>query len=214
MSKPTALLLAAVILELMLSATSVAFLRWSDVAADLASHTGAHRLDLVRLVIAFGAPIVLAAAMFVLVRWSESETPRRSAAQKGYGEAGVIAAAFFLVAYQAWFVSHLGERQIPHAGREVMLRASAIFAGMLLAVQGNFSAKTPVPSGQRAPDPSSWARVKLRSGWVLSIAGLVVALCAIMLPLGSLLAVLIVVGISVVAFTVAQHRQLNLPSAA
>lgn len=137
-----------------------------------------------------------------------SPSYRRSPTHRGYAEAGLLTIAFFLVAYQGWFASHLGQGLPGYASRELMLRGGAIFAGMVMAIQGNFSAKAPAPEGDGAPDPATWTRVKSRSGWVMSLGGLVVAICAIALPLAQMLPVFVLLGVATIIYVVIQQRGL------
>jgi len=205
----TKLVLAAVFVELIAVAIIVPSTQWDAISVNLSAATGARRLDTVRLIITFVAPLVLALSGALTARRLKSSAPSLSSPHRGYAEAGILVAAFFLMAYQGWFAAHLGESQIAHASRELMLRAGTIFAGMVMAVQGNFTAKVPFPSGLRAPDPATWTRVKSRSGWIMSLAGVVIAVSAIAMPLQPLFEVFMLLGTSTIGYVVIQNFRLR-----
>ena len=209
MSKMTKLVLGAIFVELIAVAMIVPSTRWGAISVNLSAATGARRLDTVRLIVTFIAPLVLALSGVLTARRLKSPAPSLSSPHRGYAEAGILVAAFFLMAYQGWFAAHLGESQIAHASREFMLRAGTIFASMVMAIQGNFTAKVPFPSGPRAPDPATWTRVKSRSGWVMSLAGVVIAVSAIALPLHLLLEVFVILAASTIGFVVVQNLRLR-----
>lgn len=209
MSKMTKLVLAAVFVELIAVAIIVPSTRWGAISANLSAATGARRLDTVRLIITFGAPLVLVLGGALVAVRLRSTAPSLSSPHRGYAEAGILVAAFFLIAYQGWFAVHLGDGQVAHASRELMLRAGTIFAGMVMAIQGNFAAKAPSPSGVRAPDPATWARVKSRSGWLMALTGVVIAVSAIALPLQTVLEVFVVLGASTIGYVVIQNLRLR-----
>ena len=214
MSRMTRLVLAAVFVELIAVAIIVPATRWDAISVNLSAAAGARRLDTVRLIITFVPPLVLALSAALTARRLKSSAPRLSSPHRGYAEAGILVAAFFLMAYQGWFAAHLGEGQVAHASRDFMLRAGAIFAGMVMEVQGNFTAKAPSPSGLRAPDPATWTRVKSRSGWIMSLTGVVIAVSAISLPLQLLLEVFMLLGASAIAYVVIQNLRLRAASGA
>jgi hypothetical protein len=209
MSKVTRLVLTALLVELAIAAIFVPSMRWDIISENLSGATGARRLDIVRLVITLAAPLVLAAAWITMERRLRASDTTLSPPHRGYAEAGLLTAAFFLMAYQGWFASHLGETTVAHAGQEHMLRAGAIFAGLVMAIHGNFAAKTPAPTGPRAPDPAIWTKVKSRSGWVMSLAGLTIAVCGIVLPPPSLLFPFALVAASAIIYAAVQNRALR-----
>ena len=210
MSRLARLVLAAVLIELCVVALLVPVMQWDAISENLSSSPGVRRLDTVRLIITFVAPFVLAAAWAVIARRLGASDVRLSPPHRGYAEAGLLTVAFFLMAYQGWFASHLGENHIAHASREHMLRAVAIFAGMVMAIQGNFASKTPAPTGPRAPDPAAWTKVKSRTGWALSLAGVTIAVCAMILPIKDLFAPFVLVGLAAIAYAALQNRALHI----
>ncbi|CAN7153337.1 hypothetical protein [Caulobacter sp. LjRoot300] len=209
MSKLTRLVLAALLVELVVAAIFVPSMRWEVISENLSGAAGARRLDTVRLAITLAAPLVLAAAWMAMERRLRASDTTLSPPHRGYAEAGLLTAAFFLMAYQGWFANHLGESTVAHAGQEHMLRAGTIFAGLVMAIHGNFAAKTPAPTGPRAPDPAVWTKVKSRSGWVLSLAGLMIAVCAIVLPPPALLFPFALVAVSAITYAAVQNRALR-----
>ena len=58
-------------------------------------------------------------------------------------------------------------------------------------------------------DPAAWTRVKSRSGWALSLAGVTTAVCAIVLPLHSLFAAFVLVALSAIGYVAIQNRSLR-----
>jgi hypothetical protein len=207
-SKTTRLVLAAVLVELIAAAIIIPSIRWSAISTDLSGASFARRADIFGLIVAFAAPLALAGAWAVFEK-RLSAAPSLSSPHRGYAEGGILAAAFFLMAYQGWFASHLGQSEVAPASGELALRAATIFAGMVWAVHGNFAAKTPAPSGLGAPDPVVWMRVKSRTGWIMVLAGVAVAVCAIILPFKPLGAVFILVGLSVMGSLAVQRRALR-----
>jgi hypothetical protein len=198
--------LAAVLVELAVVAIITPLTRWNAISANLSGVMGVRRLDTVRLIVTFIAPIVLAVAWAAFAKRLRSAAPAFSSPHRGYAEAGILTTAFFLMAYQGWFASHLGLSEVAHASRELMLRAGTIFAGMVMAIQGNFTCKAPAPSGPGAPDPAAWTQVKSRSGWTLSLAGITIAVCAIVLPLDPLVAALVLLGLSAIGYVAVQNQ--------
>jgi hypothetical protein len=93
-----------------------------------------------------------------------------------------------------------------------MLRLSTIFAGLLVAVQGNFLAKAAPPTGERAPDPAAWTRAMLRIGWVNAAIGLALAACAVGLPIRMLFPVFLGSFLLLMANSLFQRRGLRRPS--
>jgi hypothetical protein len=210
MSRLTNLVLAALLIELFVVATLVPFVQWGAISENLSGSLGVRRLDTVRLIITFAAPLALAAAWAATARRLKASDVRLSPPHRSYAEAGLLTVAFFLMAYQGWFASHLGENHIAHASREHMLRAATIFAGMVMAIQGNFASKTPAPTGPRAPDPAVWTKVKSRTGWAFSLAGVTIALGAMVLPLNSLFAPFVLAGLSALVYAAVQSRALRI----
>jgi hypothetical protein len=210
MSRLTRLILAALLIALFVVAILVPFLRWDAISENLSGSSGVRRLDMVRLIVTVVAPLALSAAWAATARRLKASDVRLSPPHRGYAEAGILTVAFFLMAYQGWFASHLGENHIAHASREHMLRAGAIFAGMVMAIQGNFASKTPAPTGPRAPDPAAWTKVKSRTGWAFSLAGVTIAVGAMVLPLEDLLAPFVFVGLSAMVYAAVQNRALRI----
>jgi hypothetical protein len=204
MTKMTRLVLAFVLIELTAVAACVPLMRWGAIANNLSSGVGVRRLETVRLLMTIVAPLTLLAARWAASRRISSVSPTLSSTQRGYGEAGILTAAFFLIAYQGWFASHLGSARV-EIDRDLMVRAGAIFAGMVMAVQGNFSSKTPAPTGLRAPDPDSWRKVKARSGWTMAVAGVAIAVGAIAFPTEILFGWFCLVGLATFCYVTLQH---------
>jgi hypothetical protein len=181
MTRQTQFLLAAILLELMVVAIAVPLMRWDAISAGLAAAASMRRVTLVQLVQTVAPPIELGVVWAIVRRRLSSNSPRLADSHRGYHEAGLLVIAFFLLATQAWFASHLGHGRA--TGVEPLARMGTIFAGMVMAIQGNFTAKAPPPTGDRAPDEIAWALAARRCGWVLCILGLALAIGAITLPM-------------------------------
>jgi hypothetical protein len=205
----TRLVLAIVLMELLAVSVCVPLMRWGAIAINLSSGGGLRRLDTVRLLMTFVAPLALLAAGVAASRRLSSVSPTVSSAQRGYGEAGILTAAFFLIAYQGWFASHLGSAEVGQIDHNMMLRAGTIFAGMVMAVQGNFSSKTPAPTGLRAPNPDSWRKAKARSGWTMAVAGVAIAVGAIAFPTQTLFGWFCLIGLSTFCYVALQHLRIR-----
>lgn len=209
MTRLTRIVVGFVLLELIAVAAGVPAARWPAISAALSGGGALLRLDTVRLVMTSASPLILLAAWLVFERRLASPSSRPSNPHKGYAEAGLLTVAFFLMIYQGWFASHLGQGFPAHASRELMLRAGTIFAGMVMAIQGNFSSKTPAPEGAGVLASAAWTTAKLRSGWVMSLGGLAIAVCAVVLPWGQLLPTFLLLGVATVTYVALQQRKLT-----
>jgi hypothetical protein len=147
MSRLTRLVLAAVLIELFVVALLVPVMQWDAISENLSGLPGVRRLDTVRLIITFVAPFVLAAAWAVIARRLGASDVRLSPPHRGYAEAGLLTVAFFLMAYQGWFASHLGENHIAHASRE---RARSL-PGWSWRSKATSPPKRPRPPGRERP---------------------------------------------------------------
>lgn len=97
---------------------------------------------------------------------------------------GFVATALFCLLVQLVFADALTTGWAP--GGLLFLRLTTAFVGGLLAVQGNFLAKTNPPTGEKAPTPARWTRHVLRVGWVMALVGLALVVCSVVLPISSL----------------------------
>ncbi|HEY5411170.1 MAG TPA: hypothetical protein VIJ94_10635 [Caulobacteraceae bacterium] len=208
MSKLTRLILAAALLELIAVALVFPFLRWGVISENLSGVTDARRLDTIRLFVTFAAPFALLALWMVISRRLKAYA-NPSRAHRGYGEASLLVAAFFLMAYQAQFASQLGAGAVRAADPELQARAGAMFCGLLMAIMGNFAAKIPAPAGSPTADPGVWTKVALGYGWTMALGGLTLAVCAIVLPLHVLFPLILIGVLAIVPYAVLVDRALR-----
>lgn len=212
MTRQTKFLLAAILLELLAVAIGIPLLRWDTVSAGLAASASMRRVTLVQLVQTVAPPIELGVVWAIVRRRLSSNSPRLADSHRGYHEAGLMVVAFFLMATQAWFASQLGHGRA--TGVEPLARMGAIFAGMVMAIQGNFTAKVPPPTGDRAPDEIAWALAARRCGWVLCILGLALALGAITLPMPLVAFSFLATWLLAMGYLLAHRRAFTRPAVA
>lgn len=212
MTRQTKFLLAAILLELLAVAITVPLLRWDAVSAGLAAAPPMRRVTMVQLIETLAPPLGLAMAWRLVGRRMTSTTPRLADSHRGYHEAGLLVIAFFFLATQAWFASHLGHGRA--SGIEPLARMAAIFGGMVMAIQGNFTAKAPAPTGERAPDEAAWTRAARRCGWALCVAGLTLAICAITLPIRLVLFSFLAIWLLAMGYLLVHRRAFTQPAVA
>lgn len=212
MTRQTQFVLAVLLMELLSVAVAIPLMRWDAVSAGLAATSLVRRVTLVQLVETVWPPLGLILVWVAGSRRLASTTPRLADNHRGYTEAALLAAGFFLLAMQGWFASHLGHGRA--TGFEPVARMAAIFAGLLMATQGNFTAKASPPTGERAPDPASWGRVMRRCGWAQSLAGLAVAIGAVALPPAPMAFVFLAAWLLAMGYLLTQRRALHRPATA
>ncbi len=126
-------------------------------------------------------------------------------------EAGLMAAALMLAAMQAWTARNFIAGEM--IGHGAMIRFVTIFAGALVAVQGNFIGKVGAPRGEGAPKPAVWTRMMLRIGRVMALIGIGIVVAALTLPLRPLFVVTMAAALMLVANSALQRRALRAPGA-
>jgi len=171
------------------------------------SHTGlplsAKRGPLALGLMAF-MPVMLAATVVIADRKLGSDRPRMAEDHRRYFQIGLGSTFLFALAAQAW-TALVFVQQAP-AGPEVFLRLAAIWAGVSMAMRGNFMAKAGPPSGEGAPDRNRWSPAMLRMGWLLVLWGAVLVVCAVALPFRPLFWVYLATA-PVLVLAVANYRR-------
>lgn len=157
-----------------------------------------------------GSAIVLAGLIPFMQRQLASTSPRYSDDHRRYAQSAALTWYLFLAAWWAWMALDAYGLAPPSAlDRQTFLRLVLIFAGVGMAVRGNFFGKIRPPMGERAPDPGAWTRGALRTGWMLALMGTAIVVAAIALPMRAMLFVLIPVMVGMISLGVAQRRMMR-----
>ena len=146
-------------------------------------------------------PAVLAGLLVFTQRGLERQTPQITPAGVWFVNFTMLTNAAVLIAAQAWMISvYVGPL---NAGPEFGTRLLVAFAGLSIAVGGNFLAKLRAPVDDVE---GRWARTTRRSAAILVLAGLSLTVCAVTLPPAGLLTSLSAALVLTLILTIRQRR--------
>jgi hypothetical protein len=130
--------------------------------------------------------------------------PRLADDHRRYVEASLVATFISTAAIEAWLAMILVEGTAPD--RTLFIRLLVAWMGLSVVMRGNFMAKAAPPTGRRAPDPDAFSRSMRQAGWSLVVIGAALLVCALTLPLRTLVFVMVATG-ALLALVVVRQRQ-------
>ena len=153
--------------------------------------------------------------VFPLIAWGvlawasrrlAADRPRLAEDHRRHLQGALVFHMLVLALAQGWLIYGYVDAGPPPLDRESFARLAFILMGVALAVRGNFVAKVSPPTGEGAPDAGAWTRSLLRSGWLMTLAGAAMVVCALALPVPALVLLAPLVALALIAIGQAHRR--------
>jgi hypothetical protein len=198
MTRGFRLVLSVLVIASLVVAVGALGLRWREAGEFAAIFSGPKPA---RPILLLAMPVLLTGLLvFIELEMIEEKRAHLSRERRIFINFTLATQFAFLVGIQAWQAAvYLGPvRPDP----EFVVRLLSVFAGLAMAVRGNFLAKLPSPSADKAGD---FARTSRRTALILVLMGLALASCAAALPMKALLAALAGVFVALLVLTSVQR---------